>query len=47
MKPFNLESAKAGDPVQTKDGNPARIIYFNKATASLLVEKLNNGEIKL
>ena len=30
MKPFNLEEAKAGKPVCTRDGLPARIICFDK-----------------
>lgn len=29
MKPFNLEKAKAGKPVQTKDGQNARILCFD------------------
>lgn len=29
MKPFNLKEAKAGKPVCTREGNPARIICFN------------------
>ena len=29
MKPFNLELAKMGYPVCTRDGRPARIICFN------------------
>lgn len=29
MKPFNLEEAKAGAPVCTREGNPARIICFD------------------
>ena len=29
MKPFNLEQAKAGKPVQTRDGRKARIICFD------------------
>ena len=29
MKPFNLEEAKAGKPVQTRDGRDARIICFD------------------
>lgn len=32
MKPFNLEEAKAGKPVQTKAGNPVRIICFDKVS---------------
>lgn len=30
MKPFNLELAKAGRPVQTKDGRPVRIICYDR-----------------
>lgn len=30
MKEFNLEEAKAGKPVQTRDGRPARIICFDR-----------------
>lgn len=30
MKPFNLERAKAGDPVVTRGGQPARIICFDR-----------------
>lgn len=30
MKPFNLELAKAGYPVCTKTGRPARIICFDR-----------------
>lgn len=30
MKPFNLEEAKAGKPVQTIAGKPVRIICFDK-----------------
>ncbi|MBQ5900488.1 MAG: hypothetical protein IIW86_01360, partial [Clostridia bacterium] len=29
MKPFNLEEAKAGKPVCTRNGNPAKIIDFD------------------
>lgn len=29
MKPFNLEEAKAGKPVVTREGLPARIICFD------------------
>lgn len=29
MKPFDLERAKAGDPVVTRDGLPVRIVDFN------------------
>ena len=30
MKPFDLEAAKAGAPVITRDGRPVRIICFDK-----------------
>ena len=30
MKPFNLELAKAGHPVCTRDGHKARIVCFDK-----------------
>lgn len=30
MKPFNLEAAKAGKPVITRDGREARIICFDR-----------------
>lgn len=30
MKPFNLEEAKAGKPVCTRDGDKARIVCFDK-----------------
>lgn len=30
MKAFNLEAAKAGAPVQTRDGRPARIVCFDR-----------------
>lgn len=32
FKPFNLEQAKAGKPVCTRDGRKARIICFNAKT---------------
>jgi hypothetical protein len=33
MKPFNLEAAKAGAPLVTRDGRQARIICFDKSSA--------------
>lgn len=30
MKPFNLKEAKEGRPVTTKDGNPVRILCFDR-----------------
>lgn len=34
MKQFNLEEAKAGKPVCTRDGHSVRIICFNKKSSS-------------
>lgn len=48
MKPFDLELAKAGHPVQTRDGRPARIICYdrkgNKPIVALIYEKEDNVE---
>lgn len=33
MKLFNLEEAKAGKPVVTRDGRPVRIIYYDRKNA--------------
>lgn len=30
MKPFDIELAKAGHPVQTRDGRPVRIICYDR-----------------
>lgn len=30
MKPFNLEEAKAGKPVVTRNGYPAKVIYWDR-----------------
>jgi hypothetical protein len=32
MKPLDLEAALAGAPVQTRNGDPARILCFDRAT---------------
>lgn len=37
MKPFNLEEAKAGKPVQTRDGRDARIICFDAKGTSCII----------
>ena len=34
LKPFNLEAAKAGKPICTRDGRKARIICFDRVTNS-------------
>lgn len=53
LKPFNLEQAKAGKPVCTRDGRKARIICFDRVTNStneytghliVLVTNLNGDE---
>ena len=48
MKEFDLEKAKAGAPVCTRDGRPARIIYWDRKDdyypILALVER-NNKEI--
>ena len=46
MKPFNLEAAKAGRPVCTRDGRKARIICFdlNNDEYPIVVAITNNGE---
>lgn len=40
MKPFDLEQAKAGAPVQTRDGHAARIICFDRKGNNLPVVAL-------
>ena len=52
MKPFNLEDAKAGRPVCTRDGRKARIICFDAKSPKTgnivtLVEKENGEEVTL
>lgn len=53
MKPFNLEEAKAGKPVQTKAGNPVRIICFDKVSndfrpiVALVTYKNSSGEFEM
>lgn len=37
LKPFNLEAAKAGKPVCTRDGRKARIICFDKKDCKRIV----------
>lgn len=40
MKPFNREAAKAGAPVQTRDGYSVRILCFNRKSNSLPIVAL-------
>lgn len=47
MKEFNLEEAKAGKPVCTRDGRPARIICWDrKETMNPLVALIEIGGIE-
>ncbi|MBO7692953.1 MAG: hypothetical protein J6Y28_01705 [Acholeplasmatales bacterium] len=44
MKPFNLELAKQGHPVCTRDGKPARIICFDaKHPIYPIIALIENG----
>lgn len=43
MKKFDLERAKAGDPVCTRDGRPARIICFDRRYQPQLVALIDIG----
>ena len=47
MKPFNLEAAKSGKPVCTRDGRPARIICFDRKIDTpivALIEHVDGSE---
>lgn len=45
MKPFDLEKAKAGKPVVTRDGRPARIICWDrKKTDYSIVALIGDNE---
>lgn len=48
MKPFNLELAKAGHPVQTRDGKHARIVCYDRISTYYpivaLVKSLDNSK---
>ena len=50
MKKFDLEAAKAGAPVCTRDGKPVRIVCFDRKTESelkllALIEYDEDGEL--
>lgn len=48
MKPFDIELAKAGHPVWTRDGKPVRIIcYDRKHTEYPIVALVDNGEFEM
>lgn len=44
MKPFNLEAAKAGRPVCTRDGRKARIICFDRENEQPIVALIKDDE---
>lgn len=47
MKPFDIETAKAGHPVCTRDGRKARIICFDRKDVRpiiALIKSDNDGE---
>lgn len=44
MKNFNLEEAKQGKPVCTRDGKPARIICFDRAGMYPIVALIGENE---
>ena len=44
LKPFDLEAAKAGKPVCTRDGRPARIICFDKKAGRPIVALVEGGD---
>ena len=45
MKPFNLEEAKAGKPVVTRDGKKARILCLDrKNSRACIIAAVDNGE---
>ena len=45
MKPFNLEEAKAGKPVVTRDGRNVRILCFDRDSERSIVALIGDGEI--
>jgi hypothetical protein len=44
MKPFDLEAARKGLPVQTRGGSPARIVCFNAEGPNPLVVLLKDDD---
>ena len=44
LKPFDLEAAKTGKPVYTRDGRKARIICFDKEGEQPIVALIKNNE---
>ena len=46
LKPFDLEAAKAGKPVCTRDGRKARIICFDKEGEQPIVALIENNGVE-
>lgn len=44
MSPFNLEEAKAGKPVCTRNGKPVRIIEFNMKDEKFPIVAIIGGD---
>ena len=47
MKPFNLEEAKAGKPVVTRDGRPVRILAFDRKGNMPIIGLVTNREVEI
>lgn len=49
FKPFDLEAALAGAPVQTKDGRKVRLLCFDRKTTNSyhIIGLLDTGELEL
>lgn len=45
-KPFNLEEAKAGKPIVTREGNPARVLCFDKKGMYPVIALVDFGDIE-
>ena len=45
MKPFDLEKAKAGEPIITRNGLPARIICFDRKASVYPIVALVGGDV--
>lgn len=47
LKPFDLQKAKAGKPVCTRDGRKARIICFDKRGKFPIIALIDEGDIEV
>lgn len=46
LKPFDLEAAKAGKPVCTRDGRKARIICFDRVNSKSILALVDSTDGK-